>query len=311
MHLLSSLVLVGASINLASAHVSAWARGMYCMGGPDPNKDDQNTNTIVRPLYDLPQNEWWFQHDRGCDEAPPPEGEFLELPAGGTFEVEFATNRAWTTFSYGGRKTSDMATGEDTPKDDNKECLGPLHATNINDAAGSAFAISYNSEIKDVTLENLVVFSVLYNSPFYRKGEFKVPEKMPACPPGGCMCAWLWVPKKCGQKNMYMAPFKCKVTNPASGYKLDLPAKKPTFCEGENESKCVRGARQMIVFQQKEGNNVEGASTQNIPQYNEVCGFSDGAQDDIFVKDDEEVKSLQIHDNSSHCSVRKTTANKA
>ncbi|EEB88604.1 hypothetical protein MPER_13483, partial [Moniliophthora perniciosa FA553] len=41
-----------------------------------------------------------------CDEFPPPPGEFLELPAGGSFIVEIAANRAKTTLSYGGRDTT-------------------------------------------------------------------------------------------------------------------------------------------------------------------------------------------------------------
>jgi hypothetical protein len=283
MHLLSSLVIVGTSLSLSSAHVSAWALGMYCLGGPDPNHDDEDTRTAVAPLYHLKKQDWWFQHDRGCDKAPPKNGDILKLPAGGSFDVEFATSRGYTSLSHGGKYATDIASGKIIRTSYNNECLGPLHTKSEAEARGSAFAISYNSDIKDVTMENLVVFSVLYNSPFKRKGRFQVPSKMPACPPGGCICAWLWVPDACGTKNMYMTPFKCTVTNPHPTSRIAFPAKPPTICGGKRpQSSCVRGAKQMIAVAQLEGNNVKGSSESNIPQYNQVCGFKNGAQDDIF-----------------------------
>jgi hypothetical protein len=39
--------------------------------------------------------------------------------------------------------------------------LGALHVQNETAATGSAFAISYESDLSKVTLENLVVFTVL------------------------------------------------------------------------------------------------------------------------------------------------------
>lgn len=79
---------------------------MYCLGGPDSSVDDQNANTAVLPPRDLPQSEWWFQADRGCDKAPPAPGVFLELPAGGNFTIELAHNRGQTTLSYGDKYVS-------------------------------------------------------------------------------------------------------------------------------------------------------------------------------------------------------------
>jgi hypothetical protein len=84
--MISALILLGLA-SLSAAHTAAWAAGMYCKGG-NTSVDDPNANTAVNPLYQLPQSEWWFQHDRGCDAFPPPAGEFLELPAGGSFTVE-------------------------------------------------------------------------------------------------------------------------------------------------------------------------------------------------------------------------------
>lgn len=73
-----------------------------------------------------------------------------------------------------------------------------LHARSEEHAAGSAFAISYHSKLSDVTMDNLVVFTVRKNTPFYKLASFDVPKDLPPCPPGGCHCAWLWVPDGCG-----------------------------------------------------------------------------------------------------------------
>lgn len=195
-----------------TAHTAAWAPGMYCRGGADPNKDDQNTNLAVNPLYNLTKKDWWFQHHRGCDAVPPKKGEFLELPANGNFTVELAHNRAFTTLSYDGENVSDWPDGKDHPENWNgwntdgtpAVCLkedGALHTYNKSSAGGTAFAISYESDIKKVTMENLVVFSTLYHTPWRRLATYQVPD-LPKCPEGGCHCAWLWIPNGCGEANM-------------------------------------------------------------------------------------------------------------
>ncbi|KAK0649599.1 hypothetical protein B0T16DRAFT_456999 [Cercophora newfieldiana] len=133
-----------------SAHVAAFAKGMYCKGGNISSIDEPNTNIPVIPLYGLPFEKFWLQRDRGCDKVPPPKGEVLELPAGGQFMVELAHNRGQTTLSFGGEWTSDWLDGHDHPEDWRGEnagdCLsdGLMHAQT---AAGTAFAISYNSDI--------------------------------------------------------------------------------------------------------------------------------------------------------------------
>jgi hypothetical protein len=154
---------------VAQAHTVAWVKGMYCLGGPDLSADNANTNTAVAPLYNLTQEEWWFQHDRGCDGAPPAHGDILQLPAGGTFTVELAHNRAQTTLSYDGKYTSEWPDGKEHPEDwagpgGPADCIqddGAMHTNNQSMAAGTAFAISYQSDLAAVTMENLVVFTVL------------------------------------------------------------------------------------------------------------------------------------------------------
>jgi hypothetical protein len=154
---------------VAQAHTVAWVKGMYCLGGPDPSTDNANTNTAVAPLYNLPREEWWFQHGRGCDAAPPADGDILQLPAGGKFTVELAHNRAQTSLSYDGKYTSEWPDGKEHPEDwagpgSPPDCIqddGAMHTNNQSMAAGTAFAISYQSDLSAVTMENLAVFTVL------------------------------------------------------------------------------------------------------------------------------------------------------
>ena len=95
--------------------------------------------------------------------------EVLELPAGGSFTVELAHNRAQTTLSYGGQYASDWPDGKDHPEDwagpgSPPDCIqddGAMHTNNQSMAAGTAFAISYQSDLADVTIDNLAVFTVL------------------------------------------------------------------------------------------------------------------------------------------------------
>lgn len=284
-----TLVLLGllACSNVANAHTAAFAPGMYCQGGPDPNQDNPNTNDVVVPLFNLPRSEWWFQADRGCDRVPPAPGVFLELPAGGSFTVELAHNRAQTTMSFDGQFTSQWPDGQEHPEDwrgpgSPPDCIqedGAMHTNNQSMAAGTAFAISYNSDLSAVTMENLVVFTVLPNTPWKRIATYAVPNDLPPCPQGGCTCAWLWVPKGCGEPNMYMQGFKCMVTGSNSNRRL-APAQPPRYCPNFND--CVRGAKQMIVFQQAEGNNVVQPQGDFV-SYSADWGFSPGAQNDIFL----------------------------
>lgn len=158
-----------ALVAAAQAHTVAWTKGMYCSGGPDLSTVNLNTNTAVWPLWNLTKQEWWFQHERGCDTAPPMDGEILELPAGGRFTVELAHNRAQTTLSYDGQYASVWPDGKDHPEDwagpgSPPECIqddGAMHTNNQSMAAGTAFAISYHSDLAEVTIENLAVFTVL------------------------------------------------------------------------------------------------------------------------------------------------------
>ncbi|KAF2763167.1 hypothetical protein EJ05DRAFT_447590 [Pseudovirgaria hyperparasitica] len=272
---------------ISQAHLAAFTKGMYCLNGNNPAHPDLNTDIPVRPLYELEKADWWFQHDRKCDAAPPPAGNFLEIPANGQFTVEIAKNQAFTSLSYDGSKAGTWPDGENHPDSygpstKGEDCVGGnggfLHAQDEQSAAGTAFAISYGP-LSAVTMENLVVFTTKYHTPWQRVTTYEAPD-LPACPEEGCTCAWLWVPKGCGQPNMYMQGHKCKVTGAKPTAKKLAAAKPPVYCEGD-ASKCVKGAKQMIAWNQKSGNNIE-TEEHRSPGYNANCGWTEGAQTDIF-----------------------------
>jgi hypothetical protein len=79
----------------------------------------------------------------------------------------------------------------------------------IDDLGGCALAIAYKSDVNDVKPEDMVVFSVNHQCIWTRYTDFPgklipccgsvqvtdivvVPAKMPPCPNGKCVCAWLW-----------------------------------------------------------------------------------------------------------------------
>lgn len=79
---------------------------------------------------------------------------------------------------------------------------------------------------------------------------------------------------------MYMFPYKCMVTGATSTTPLAL-ARPPVWCE-DDQTKCVPGPKQMIFWNQFDGNNVvtEGRQLdgdEKSPGYNQKMGFNDGA----------------------------------
>ncbi|RDB14866.1 hypothetical protein Hypma_016410 [Hypsizygus marmoreus] len=282
---------VASSVLRVHGHVAAWHKGMYCLNGTT-GEDRPDTNDAVNPLFQLSRADWWFHHVNNCDLYPPAPGDFLELPANGAFTVEHAVNRAFTTLSFDGKFTSIFLDGEDhpglgvTPPGQTPTCITEpnIHTQNESMAAGTAFAISYQSDITKVTPENLVVFTVLYNTPWKRIATYSVPN-LPACPSGGCICAWGWVANGCGEPNMYMLPYRCKVTG-TTGNAAVAPGIPPVWCE-DDPSRCTKGPRQLIYWNQLEGNNIvvsgqDLAGDPRSPAYNTKLGFANGAQTDIF-----------------------------
>ncbi|KAG2745013.1 hypothetical protein P692DRAFT_20865647 [Suillus brevipes Sb2] len=289
---LSSLAL------LTNAHMAAYHKSMYCFNGTVAGQVNYNNDDPVSPLWMLKQSDYWFHHVNQCDDFPPAPGDFLELPAGSSFTVEIAANRGVTSLSFNGQFATEWGDGGNHPEDysitnlagaplTDSGCIGNpnFHTQNQSMAAGTAFAISYESDISKVTMDNLAVFTVRYNTPWKRVTSYDVPKNMPACPADGCTCAWVWIPNGCGEPNIYMQGFKCMVTGATSTTPIATP-KPPVWCE-DDQSKCVQGAKQILIWNQAEGNNiaVTGYDLSNHPKspaYNSKCGFQDGAQNDIF-----------------------------
>ncbi|KAG6333709.1 hypothetical protein ID866_5376 [Astraeus odoratus] len=214
-------------------------------------------------MYMLSQSDYWFHHVNNCDEFPPAEGDFLELPAGESFTVEIAGNRGVTSLSFDGQFATEWTDGQEHPGS----------TVTLTDATYSSEGCITNPNIR-------------YNTPWTRVTSYDVPADMPACPSGGCICAWVWIPNGCGEPNMYMQGFKCMVTNAKSTTPLGTP-KAPVWCE-DDQSECVQGPKQIMVWNQLEGNNIEVSGydlsgAPKSPAYNSKCGFQNGAQNDIFV----------------------------
>lgn len=57
---------------------------------------------------------------------------------------------------------------------------------------GCALAIAYKSDVHDVQPDDFTIFSVNHTCVWYQNTAFNVPS-LPACPEGGCHCAWFWI----------------------------------------------------------------------------------------------------------------------
>ncbi|KAG5646033.1 hypothetical protein DXG03_004635 [Asterophora parasitica] len=78
---------------------------------------------------------------------------------------------------------------------------------------------------------------------------------------------------------MYMLPYRCKVTG-WTGPAAVAPGSPGVWCE-DNPSACVKGPKQMIYWNQLEGNNIEVSGTDlagdpRSPAYNAKLGFANG-----------------------------------
>ena len=147
-------------------------------------------NRPVSPLQEYTFDQWWFH---GHLDYPPNEGDIFELPAGQPVTTQVACDKGATTFF-----ASDPG---GNIQDGDNPCPGSpiaaIHTTGFDDLKGCALAITYKSNVSDVQPEDFTVFSVNQTCVWNRFTDFQVPERMPACPPGGCICAWFWIHSVC------------------------------------------------------------------------------------------------------------------
>lgn len=258
-------------------------------------------NRPVTPLRGKNFSEWWFHNHLAY---PPNPGDFFELPAGSKATAEIACTKDatsyWAMAPDGGRDT----------QDNENPCPGSsslaYHTNGIDDLEGCALGIAYKDKVEDVKPEDFTIFSVNQTCVWTRHTDFEVPERMPACPEGGCICAFFWVhsPKAGGEESKphfftiindltamiidYMNGFRCKVTNATSTVALAKP-EIPRRCGADPEnhkqysipSNCTYGAKQPFYWLNDDSNMFEGEHAP--PVYNDLYNFADGAQNDIFV----------------------------
>ncbi|KAI0636238.1 hypothetical protein C8Q77DRAFT_1052406 [Trametes polyzona] len=274
------LAAAAASLPIASAHVALWHPSMYGFNVTD--KTFPYDNRPVAPLQDMTFDQWWFH---GHLQYPPNPGDVFQLPAGKPATTELACNKGATTW-FNSSEGGDIRQG-------NSPCPNSppssFHTTGIDDVKGCALAIAYEPDVNKIQPEDFVVFSVNQTCVWNRFTDFQVPARMPACPEGGCHCAWFWIHSPdSGSEQIYMNGFKCDITGASSTVPLAKP-KVARRCGADPEhgkpdpvpGNCTYGAKQPLYWLQKERNNMfEDAIAP--PFYNDLYNFRDGAQDDIF-----------------------------
>lgn len=146
-------------------------------------------NRPVVPLKNMTFQEWWFH---GHLSHPPNDGDIFSLPAGSPATIEIACNKGATSF-FASSEGGDIR----DPSDPNNVCPGSppteYHTLGLNDVQGCSLAIAYESDVNNVKPTDFTVFSVNKTCVWSRFTDFSVPKRMPACPSGGCICAFFWI----------------------------------------------------------------------------------------------------------------------
>lgn len=102
--------------------------------------------------------------------------------------------------------------------------VGALHTLDTYDTAiptnveGCGLSIAYQSDVFKLQPEDFTVISTNYTCPWKKNVEFQIPEDLPACPEGGCHCAWGWIHSQLsGGEQMYMIGYRVSVLAAQSG----------------------------------------------------------------------------------------------
>jgi len=271
---------LAALTRLAEAHIALWHKSMY--GFNVTQQTFSYDNRPQAPMVDYTFDQWWFHGHLGY---PPNEGDTFELPAGGVVNTELSCDKGATSW-YNSSQGGDAGYGSNWP------CPGQpssqFHTLNESDAMGCALAIAYKPNATDVQPDDFVVFSVNHTCVWTLNTEFSVPAAMPACPAGGCTCAWFWIHSdKSGAEQMYMNGFHCDVSGATNSTPIGTPmlarrcGADPDQNEAANPGNCTIGPKNPMYWLQAEQNNMfEGYYMP--PYYNSIYGFQDGQQDDIF-----------------------------
>ena len=139
---------------------------------------------------------------------------------------------------------------------------------------GCALAIAFKPTAGDTRPEDFTVMSINPTCVRQRETAFEIPANLPACPEGGCTCAWFWQGKN-SLDEMYMTGFRCDVKGGAvtSDYPVPAPPTKDSPKTGPTQP----------VYWANQGSNLDFTPNfETKPMYNEAWGWTPGAQTGAF-----------------------------
>jgi len=256
----SVLLAALAALPFTSAHVGLWDNsGFY---------QSNDGYTAAYPLANKGTDFWFHGASIPSNPAAHPA---KKLQAGGSVTLELSCQKQFT--SMGGR-----ANGQACP--DGIEAWKSLHipqppAKPVYLGCGLAIAYKPLQSLKtfaDIKTSDFTVFSVKNECVKDLKTDFAIPKDMPACPEGGCVCAWFWQGQDSANE-MYMTGFKCDVEGGIQGATPGTP--QPAKLGGG-----VTGPKQPLIWANNDPNHPNNAnpSSGSKPGYTPAWGFADGAQ---------------------------------
>ncbi|KAM0750829.1 hypothetical protein T439DRAFT_325880, partial [Meredithblackwellia eburnea MCA 4105] len=231
------------------------------------------------------KDRWWFQGTNYTDSSVlPSPANATVLPAGGTVTFEIACHGDHTNMST----QPSLISQPGSQLDACPSGAGPYHShTDTEPLAesslgGCALGIVDTTNVADVTMSNMVIFTVQPKCVWQKETSFEIPSAMPACSGDFCICAWFWTPTQ-DLPNTYMTGFYCKVTKSTSTSKWGNPSR-AAYCK-EDTSKCTKGPKTPMYFNNIPNNTWEWDTNNpndKRPQYGATWGWTGGPQNDIF-----------------------------
>ncbi|CEQ41736.1 SPOSA6832_03495 [Sporobolomyces salmonicolor] len=250
------------------------------------------------------QDDWWFRGPATRALAPQ-NGSVMELPAGGSVDIEIACNYAFSSY---GPATSDpndplsacpSGAGASLPPafillfrgaqkiDFQWICAGPYHSGNPNASvpdptfiSGCALGIADKDDIENVGWDDLAIFSVNHNCVAQRITTFEVHSGTYAILHGRQM----HLLANNGTANFYMTAFDCAITNvdPTLAAPI-LPVVDPVWCAPGNTTCQPAAGAKRPLYAYNTPTNVVWEGNNDRPGYHAEWSFpNDGAQNDIF-----------------------------
>ncbi|KAI0316452.1 hypothetical protein OF83DRAFT_1060339 [Amylostereum chailletii] len=268
----------------AAAHSAIWHPSMY---GFNKTTGD---NRALDPLYGRHFNtsdendSWWFH---GHLKYPPHPDDIMQLPSGGSQTIEISCDKGLTSYYS-------SAPGGDTrdPSNPDYPCPGKptaeFHTTGQDDTGGCAIAIAYKSEGWAVQPEDFVVISVNQACVWNLHTSFDIPDNLPPCPNGKCICGFFWGHQAdSGSEQIFMNGFQCNIDGATGSQPLPTPnvarrcGDDKYLNRAANTGNCTIGAKSPNYWYQAEGNN-QFEDHYTPPSYQSLYGFTNGAQKDLF-----------------------------